>query len=103
MDASYFGPRLKELRERAGLTQPQLAERAGLAKAGIANLEQGRTSPAWATVIALCKALAVTPDAFTQEPSARPDAKRGRPRNPSTEAAATTQEKKSRAPARKRK
>lgn len=86
MDASYFGARLKELRERAGLTQPQLAERAGLAKAGIANLEQDRTSPAWATVIALCKALAVTPDAFTQAPSERPDAKRGRPRKESGEA-----------------
>jgi len=89
MDATNFGPRLKELREQAGLTQPQLAERAGLAKAGIANLEQGRTSPAWATVIALCKALAVTPDAFTQEPSARPDTKRGRPRKESVEAATT--------------
>jgi transcriptional regulator with XRE-family HTH domain len=101
MDASNFGPRLKELREEAGLSQPQLAERSGLAKAGIANLEQGRTSPAWATVIALCKALAVTPDAFTQEPAARPEAKRGRPRKESGEAAPSG--KKAKTTARKRK
>jgi transcriptional regulator with XRE-family HTH domain len=98
MDASNFGPRLKELREQAGLTQPQLAERAGLAKAGIANLEQGRTSPAWATVIALCKALAVTPDAFTQAPASRAEAKPGRPRKAPVEAAASNAK-----PSRKRK
>ena len=91
MDASNFGPRLKQLREQAGLTQPQLAERAGMAKAGIANLEQGRTSPAWATVIALCEALAVTPDAFTQAPAVRDEAKRGRPRKEATEAATTAE------------
>src|SRR4051812_39214483 len=75
-----FGPKLRELREAANLTQPQLAERAGLKKAGIANLEQGRREPAWATVQALCKALGVSCEAFNVEPttSAKPRG-RGRP------------------------
>jgi transcriptional regulator with XRE-family HTH domain len=83
--SNQFGKRLKELREQAGLTQPQLAERANLSKAGIANLEQGRTSPVWATVQALCIALDVSSEVFTQEPADRPDVGRGRPRNASTE------------------
>ena len=79
-DASNrFGKRLKELRQKAGLTQPQLAERAKLSKAGIANLEQGRTSPAWATLQALLGALDVSGEAFNQEPAERPEMGRGRP------------------------
>ena len=77
--SNRFGKRLKELRTQAGLTQPQLAERAELSKAGIANLEQGRTSPAWATLQALCTALGVSSEAFNQEPAERAEMGRGRP------------------------
>jgi transcriptional regulator with XRE-family HTH domain len=59
-----FGERLKELREAAGLTQPELAERAGLNRFGIAKLEQGVREPTWATVQALAKALGVRCSAF---------------------------------------
>jgi transcriptional regulator with XRE-family HTH domain len=90
------------LEQASPFDTPQVEERAGLAKAGIANLEQGRTSPAWATVIALCKAFGVTPGAFTQAPATRPDAKPGRPHKASVQAGMTA-EKKSRAPARKQK
>ena len=79
-ESNRFGKRLKELREQAGLTQPQLAERAKLSKAGIANLEQGRTSPVWATVQALCSALGVSTEAFNQEPAERAETGRGRPK-----------------------
>jgi transcriptional regulator with XRE-family HTH domain len=79
-DASNrFGRRLKELREQAGLTQPQLAERARLSKGGIADLEQGRREPSWSTVQALCSALGVSSEAFNQEPAERPEVGRGRP------------------------
>jgi transcriptional regulator with XRE-family HTH domain len=83
VDPAWFGPRLKQLREAAGLTQPQLAERAGLKKAGIANLEQGRTRPHWDTVVALCQALGVDCNAFMQPPTApREPAGPGRPTKP---------------------
>lgn len=76
-----FGTRLRELREAAGLTRKELAERAGLKESGIANLEQDRRSPAWETVVALCTALNVSCDEFRKEPTAEPAPKpRGRPR-----------------------
>jgi transcriptional regulator with XRE-family HTH domain len=102
MDSSNFGKRLKELREQAGLTQPQLAERANLSKAGIADLEQGRREPSWSTVQALCAALGVSCEAFNQEPADRPATARGRPRKPSVEAAPMVEDPKPK-PSRKRK
>ena len=81
-EAQRFAGRLRELREQAGLTQPQLADRAELSKAGIADLEQGRRQPTWETVVALAKALGVSCDAFLQEPTTAPPAGPGRPRKP---------------------
>lgn len=78
MDASYFPGRLQELREQSGLTQLQLADKAGMTREGIAQLETGRRSPAWESVVALCQALGVKCDAFLQAPAERP-ARLGRP------------------------
>jgi len=61
-----FGSRLKELREDAGLTQEQLADRAGMHKLTVAKLEQGIREPTWATVIALTDALGVSCEALRQ-------------------------------------
>jgi transcriptional regulator with XRE-family HTH domain len=62
--AVAFGPRLKQLREGAGLTQAQLAERAGLHPQGIVKLERNEREPAWGTVLALADALGVSCDDF---------------------------------------
>lgn len=80
--ATWFGPRLKELRTAAGLTQPELAEKAGMSKGGIADLEQGRNQPAWETVLKLAAALGVDCKAFQQQPADPDPARRGRPRKP---------------------
>ena len=80
MASSAFGARLLELRERAGLTQKQLGERAGMAQATIANLEQGRNQPSLATAAALARALGITTDAFLQGPAPKAKRERGRPR-----------------------
>src|SRR5947199_6997239 len=85
MSAKWFAARLKELREGAGLTQPQLADKAGLSKAGIADLEQARREPSWATAVALAEALAVDCTAFLEAPTPRPQTGRGRPPKPATE------------------
>jgi transcriptional regulator with XRE-family HTH domain len=87
MEAAWFAGRLKELREASGITQPQLAERAGLTKDGVAQLETGRRSPSWETVVELCKALGVGPGEFLKPPADRPPAGRGRPRKPTEPAA----------------
>ena len=53
-----FADRLKKLRERAKLTQEQLADKAGLDVGTIRQLEQGtRANPLWQTVCALARGL----------------------------------------------
>jgi transcriptional regulator with XRE-family HTH domain len=83
MEASTFGPRLKELREAKGLTQKQLAEMTGLSTGGVAHLEQGLHEPTWPVVCAMAEALGVDCTAFTVPPATTAKAKRGRrPKQP---------------------
>jgi transcriptional regulator with XRE-family HTH domain len=74
-----FARRLKELREGAGLTQAQLAERCQLHLSAVFKLEQGRRAPSWDTVQALCKGLGVPCTAFEAE---RERGSAGQPRGP---------------------
>jgi transcriptional regulator with XRE-family HTH domain len=79
-----FAVKLRELREAAGLTQVQLAERAGLHLHSLTKLEHGEREPAWSTVLELARALGVEVGVFALSPSAEPpiapDPKpRGRP------------------------
>src|SRR5215211_2770192 len=56
-----FGEQLRGFRERTGLTQEELAERAGLSAQGISALERGlRRRPYLPTVRALAEALDLT-------------------------------------------
>jgi DNA-binding XRE family transcriptional regulator len=59
-----FSIRLKALREKAGLTQAQLADKAGLSPQAIASLEQGTRGPTWETVRRLALALGVGEEEF---------------------------------------
>jgi transcriptional regulator with XRE-family HTH domain len=79
-EALAFGQRLRELRERAGLTQAQLAERAGMHRQGVAKLELGEREPSWSTLLALTKALAVDLNAFARPAGSAAASRRpGRP------------------------
>ncbi len=69
MAAEDFSTKLKELRAASGMTQPQLAEKAGFTKSGIADLESGRRKPSWATVLAIAAALGVSCEAFQMKPA----------------------------------
>jgi transcriptional regulator with XRE-family HTH domain len=81
MEADWFAGRLRELRAAAGLSRKELAALAGMrSEAGIRDLEQGARKPSWETVIALCKALKVPCDSFTEKPAELPPAAPGRPR-----------------------
>src|SRR4051794_8758425 len=62
---SGFGPRLRQLREAASLTQAELAERTGCHKQTITKLEAETQEPAWPLVLALTKALGVDCTAFS--------------------------------------
>jgi DNA-binding XRE family transcriptional regulator len=64
---SDLGPLLKALRGSAGMTQEQLAEKAGVPTATIRDLEQGRrTDPAWSTICKLATGLEVDLNTLAQ-------------------------------------
>ena len=46
---------VREARKRAGLTQRELAERAGTTQSAVARLESGRTSPSFDSVLRLIR------------------------------------------------
>lgn len=78
-ESMSFADRLKELREQAGLSQEQLAERAGLNPWTVAKLEQGqRPDPAWSTVCALADGLGLEVGQFRIEAAPR-EPRLGRP------------------------
>ncbi|WP_350275541.1 BTAD domain-containing putative transcriptional regulator [Kribbella sp. HUAS MG21] len=60
---AQFGVLLRRLRQDAGVTQRELAVRAGLSAAAIRDLEQGRTrAPKYSSIEALTTALALSAD-----------------------------------------
>jgi transcriptional regulator with XRE-family HTH domain len=89
MNGEWFASRLKELRERVGLSQKELADKARLSHRAISHWEQGVRQPRWSNVVALAEALGVDCRAFLVEPGARSEAGRGRPpKAPPTDAPA---------------
>jgi transcriptional regulator with XRE-family HTH domain len=66
-----FGARLRALREKAGLSQSELGERAGgIAYQTIAKYERQAMEPNWPTVLDLARALGVSVAEFAEaEPS----------------------------------
>jgi transcriptional regulator with XRE-family HTH domain len=63
-EMSTFGERLRELREKAGLSQTQLATASELPVGSIRNYEQGIREPHWIAVFKLAGGLQVSADAF---------------------------------------
>lgn len=59
---NIFGTRLKELRQQAGLTQTQLAERIHVSKAAISNYELFERNPSPDILIKLAKIFHVSTD-----------------------------------------
>jgi transcriptional regulator with XRE-family HTH domain len=54
-----FGVRLRELRLKAGMTQEQVADRAGLAREYVSGAETGRRNATLTTIYQLADALGV--------------------------------------------
>ncbi|MBE0556317.1 MAG: helix-turn-helix transcriptional regulator [Proteobacteria bacterium] len=57
-----FAVRLKMARQKRGLNQSELAERAGLQASAIGHFEKNRRKPSFANVRSLAKALSVSSD-----------------------------------------
>lgn len=64
MDRMAFASRLKLLRTQAGLSQGQLARKAGLNRLTVAKYEQGVREPNWKNVRTRAHALGVSCQEF---------------------------------------
>src|SRR4030043_2407885 len=62
-----IGARIKHLRQINGLSQADLAERAGLTKGAISQIERNLASPAVANLLEILSALGETPSSFFAE------------------------------------
>jgi transcriptional regulator with XRE-family HTH domain len=80
--SGWFGARLTELREKAGLTPEQLAQRVNMTLGALTQLERGERSPAWSTLMALARALDVGVEVFAEEMAEDTRPRRGRTRRP---------------------
>lgn len=58
------GLRLKEVRERIGMSQYRLAKVSGISQSTISDIENGKMSPSVDTMYRLCSALGVTLSEF---------------------------------------
>lgn len=80
-----FGDQLRTARERAGLSQQELAEKAGISVDSIQNWEQGRTRPRLPALGKLAQALGVSLDVLViGGETKQPPRPRGRPKKDST-------------------
>lgn len=61
---SYIGERIRDLRNRNGLTQQELADRTELTKGFISQLERGQVSASVVTLFDLIECLGTTPAEF---------------------------------------
>ncbi|MDO4614992.1 MAG: cupin domain-containing protein [Lachnospiraceae bacterium] len=62
-----IGNKIKDLRNRNGLTQQELADRTELTKGFISQLERGQVSPSVITLLDLIECLGSTPAEFFEE------------------------------------
>jgi transcriptional regulator with XRE-family HTH domain len=59
---------LKTIRERKGLSQKALADRAGMSYTFLCNVESGKADPSLSTLKRLAKALGITVSELVKEP-----------------------------------
>ena len=62
-----IGRKIRDLRNRNGLTQQELADRAELTKGYISQLERGQVAPSVVTLLDLIECLGTTPSEFFRE------------------------------------
>ena len=64
VDYELIGKRIENLRKKRGWSQGKLAEKADLSNNYLSNIEHSRSIPSIETLVRLCTALDVTPDAL---------------------------------------
>jgi transcriptional regulator with XRE-family HTH domain len=71
-EAAAFGPRLRGLRQAAGLTLKDLAERSSLAISTISKIENDRMSPTYDVLLRLAGGLAIDLSSLLEGPAPAP-------------------------------
>lgn len=66
-DFRAIGNKLLSIRKRLGLTQNEVAEAAGLSDRTYADIERGTVNMRIETILKICNALDITPDAILTE------------------------------------
>jgi transcriptional regulator with XRE-family HTH domain len=64
--AQTFGENLREARRAAGLSQEELAKRAGIDRPTISGYEHGKREPNMSTLVKLARALGVPAEALVR-------------------------------------
>lgn len=67
-----FGRRLREVRERKGISQQDLAVRSEIGRTTIANIEMGGQSTSLFQMLALARALGIAPQELLPDASQEP-------------------------------
>lgn len=62
-----IGNKLLTIRKKSGLTQAEVAEKAGISDRTYADIERGCTNMRAETLISICEALKITPDEIFTE------------------------------------
>jgi transcriptional regulator with XRE-family HTH domain len=62
LDMQQVGNKLLAIRKRAGMTQVEVAEAAGLSDRTYADIERGTVNMRVETILRICQALHITPD-----------------------------------------
>lgn len=70
-DMQKVGNNLLQARKQLGLTQAQVAEKAGLSDRTYADIERGSTNMRTETLLHICQALQITPDSIFTESNSR--------------------------------
>lgn len=71
-DFHAIGNKLLSVRKRAGLTQAEVAEAAGLSDRTYADIERGTVNMRIETILRICSALHITPDEVLTENRCNP-------------------------------
>lgn len=69
-DIHNIGNRLLAIRKRSGLTQAEMAEKAGISNRAYADIERGSVNMRLETLLRICNALHITPDEILTDDNA---------------------------------
>ena len=67
MDYARLGERVRRQRILLGMTQEQLAEKAGISCSFVGHIERGEKKASIETVVALCNAMVISPSVLLQD------------------------------------